>query len=155
MQNSGYARVLKNRGYNCLLTAQALSVFNDNAFRYALQLLVIDAVATVSGQSRLVSYCNALFVLPYVLFSSYAGQVADRFSKRRVIVTLKLLEVGLMAAAALAVHSGNIPVMLSVLFLAGTHSTFLAPAKEGILPQMLPDRDSLAPTGLCSSRSIR
>lgn len=148
MQNSGYARVLKNRGFNCLLAAQALSVLDDNAFRYVLQLLVIDTVATLSGQSRLVSYCNALFVLPYVLFSSYAGQVADRFSKRRVIVSLKLLEVGLMTAAALAVYSGRIPIMLAVLFLAGTHSTFLAPAKEGILPQMLLDRDLSCANGL-------
>ena len=148
MNNSGYARVLKNRGFDCLLAAQALSVFNDNAFRYVLQLLVIDTVATLSGQSRLVSYCNALFVLPYILFSTYAGQVADRFSKRRVIVSLKLLEIVLMAAAALSVYSGRIPVMLAVLFLAGTHSTFLAPAKEGILPQMLPDRDLSRSNGL-------
>ncbi|PYV20989.1 MAG: hypothetical protein DMG24_20935, partial [Acidobacteria bacterium] len=148
MPNSGYAHVLKNRGFTCLLVAQALSVFDDNAFRYVLQLLAIDTVATLSGQSRLVSYCNALFVLPYVLFSAYAGQVADRFSKRGVIVSLKLLEVGLMAAAALAVYSGSVPLMLAILFLAGTHSAFLAPAKEGILPQMLPDRDLSRANGL-------
>ena len=55
MPNSGYAHVLKNRGFTCLLVAQALSVFDDNAFRYVLQLLAIDTVATLSGQSRLVS----------------------------------------------------------------------------------------------------
>ena len=154
--SGSYAGLVKNHGYVSLLIAQALSVFNDNAFRYVLLLIVITVASTQASQSRLVSFCNALFVLPYILFSSYAGQVADRFSKRRVIVSLKLFEVALMIAATLAVYSGSIPLMLAVLFLAGTHSTFLAPAKEGILPQMLLDADPCrVPTASCSSPSTR
>ena len=135
--SSSYAGLTKNRGYVSLLIAQALSVFNDNAFRYVLLLIVMAVASTLASQSRLVSYCNALFVLPYILFSSYAGQVADRFSKRRVIVSLKLLEVALMIGATLAVYSGSIPFMLTVLFLAGTHSTFLAPSWR-LLPASMP-----------------
>jgi acyl-[acyl-carrier-protein]-phospholipid O-acyltransferase/long-chain-fatty-acid--[acyl-carrier-protein] ligase len=146
--SGSYAGLVKNPGYVSLLIAQALSVFNDNAFRYVLLLIVMSVGSTLSGQSRLVSYCNALFVLPYILLSSYAGQVADRFSKRRVIVVLKLVEVTLMVAATLAIYSGNIPLMLTILFMAGTHSAFLAPAKEGILPQMLPDTDLSRANGL-------
>ena len=146
--SGSYVGLMKNPGYASLLIAQALSVFNDNAFRYVLLLIVISVAGTLSSQSRLVSCCNAIFVLPYILFSSYAGQVADRFSKRRVIVVLKLIEVALMVAATLAVYSGNIAVMLLVLFMAGIHSSFLAPAKEGILPQMLPDADLSRANGL-------
>jgi acyl-[acyl-carrier-protein]-phospholipid O-acyltransferase / long-chain-fatty-acid--[acyl-carrier-protein] ligase len=145
---AGYKGIVRNRGYSSLLVAQAMSVFNDNAFRYVLLLLVIAGAGSVAAQNRLVSYANGIFVLPYILFSSYAGQIADRFSKRSVIIAFKLLEVALMSAAALAVYSANIPVMLAVLFVAGTHSTFLAPAKEGILPQMLADQDLSRANGL-------
>jgi len=31
--------------------------------------------------------------------------------------------------------------MLAVVFLMGLHSTFFSPAKYGILPEMLPDKD--------------
>ncbi|PYV02870.1 MAG: hypothetical protein DMG26_10555 [Acidobacteria bacterium] len=137
----GYADLVKHRGYASLLTAQALSVFNDNAFKYVLSLVVMARAATMAGQNRLIAFASALFVLPYILFSTYAGQAADRYSKRSVIVTLKLLEVALMAAGALAIFTGDIRFMLAVLFLEGTHSAFLAPAKEGILPQMLGDAD--------------
>src|SRR5690242_2763284 len=94
----GYTDLLKHRGYASLLAAQALSVFNDNAFKYVLSLVVITQATTMAGQNRFIAFASALFVLPYILFSSYAGQVADRHSKRTVIVTLKLLEVALMAA---------------------------------------------------------
>src|SRR5439155_25464088 len=43
--------------------------------------------ATMAGQNRLIAFASALFVLPYILFSTYAGQAADRYSKRSVIVT--------------------------------------------------------------------
>ena len=144
----GYADLVKHRGYASLLTAQALSVFNDNAFKYVLSLVVMARAATMAGQNRLIAFASALFVLPYILFSTYAGQAADRYSKRSVIVTLKLLEVALMAAGALAIFTGDIRSMLAVLFLEGTHSAFLAPAKEGILPQMLGDADLSRANGL-------
>ena len=144
----GYTDLVKHRGYASLLTAQALSVFNDNAFKYVLSLVVITRATTMAGQNRLIAFASALFVLPYILFSTYAGQVADRYSKRSVIVTLKLLEVALMAAGALAIFTGDIRLMLAVLFLEGTHSAFLAPAKEGILPQMLADADLSRANGL-------
>src|SRR5436309_9988066 len=83
----GYADLVKHRGYASLLTAQALSVFNDNAFKYVLSLVVMARAATMAGQNRLIAFASALFVLPYILFSTYAGQAADRYSKRSVIVT--------------------------------------------------------------------
>jgi len=144
----GYSDLLRRRGFASLLIAQALSVFNDNAFKYILSLVVIARATSAAEQSRLVALASAVFVLPYILFSSYAGQVADRLSKRRAIMILKALEILLMTLGALAIWAGHIPAMLAVLFLEGTHSAFLAPAKEGILPQMLPDEDLSRANGL-------
>src|SRR5712692_2901489 len=144
----GYSDLLQQRGFASLLIAQALSVFNDNAFKYILSLVVIARATSAAEQSRLVALASAVFVLPYVLFSSYAGQVADRLSKRRAIMIMKALEILLMTLGGLAIWAGHIPAMLAVLFLEGTHSAFLAPAKEGILPQMLPDADLSRANGL-------
>jgi acyl-[acyl-carrier-protein]-phospholipid O-acyltransferase / long-chain-fatty-acid--[acyl-carrier-protein] ligase len=53
-----------------------------------------------------------------------------------------------MLAGATAVFSGRIAVLMTVLFLEGTHSAFLGPAKEGILPQLVPDEDLSRANGL-------
>ena len=151
MPNSsqGYAQLLKRQpGLAFLLAAQALSVFNDNAYKTILIFYALDHVSSPAELAWAIPMAYALLVLPYILFSSYAGQIADRFSKRNVIVTMKGLEVLLMTLATVAIFSGHIGAMMAVLFIEGMHSTFLSPAKEGILPQMLPDSDLSRANGL-------
>ena len=147
--SQGYVQLLRRQpGLAYLLAAQALSVFNDNAYK---TILIFYALAHASSPSELawmIPAAGGLLVTPYILFSSYAGQVADRFSKRDVIITMKGLEILLMTLATAAVYSGHLGLMMAVLFVEGTHSTFLSPAKEGILPQMLPDADLSRANGL-------
>ncbi|MGO9270613.1 MAG: acyl-[ACP]--phospholipid O-acyltransferase [Terriglobia bacterium] len=147
--SQGYAQLLKRQpGLAFLVAAQALSVFNDNAYK---TILIFYALAHASSPGELawmIPTAGGLLVIPYILFSSYAGQVADRFSKRNVIITMKGLEILLMTLATVAVFSGHIAAMMAVLFIEGMHSTFLSPAKEGILPQMLPDSDLSRANGL-------
>lgn len=144
----GYSQLLRQRGFASLLAAQALGVFNDNAYKMILSLFILGHARTVAEGTAMISVCGGLYVLPYILFSAYAGQVADRLSKRRVIVIMKLVETALITLGTVAMFSEHIPAMLAVLFLMGTHSTFLAPAKEGILPEMFPDEDLSRANGL-------
>jgi acyl-[acyl-carrier-protein]-phospholipid O-acyltransferase / long-chain-fatty-acid--[acyl-carrier-protein] ligase len=147
--SQGYAELLRRQpGLAFLLAAQALSVFNDNAYKTILIFYALSHASSPAELAWMIPTAGGLLVIPYILFSSYAGQVADRFSKRSVIVTMKALEILLMTLATLAVFSGHIGVMMAVLFIEGTHSTFLSPAKEGILPQMLPDAELSRANGL-------
>ena len=144
----GYARVLKERGFVFLLAAQALAVFDDNTFKQILMLFITARIASVTSRSAMISLGTALYVLPYILFSSYSGQVADRFSKRRVIISMKIVEASLLTIATVAMYIGHITAMLGVLFLLGIHAAFLDPAKEGILPQIFGEEDLSRANGL-------
>jgi acyl-[acyl-carrier-protein]-phospholipid O-acyltransferase/long-chain-fatty-acid--[acyl-carrier-protein] ligase len=135
----GYSGVLKERGFVYLLAAQALAVFDDNTFKQLLMLFVTASVASLATRNLYISLGTALYVLPYILLSSYAGQVADRFSKRRVIIFMKGVEATLLVVATFAMFIGHVAAMLAVLFLLGIHACFLDPAKEGILPQIFPE----------------
>ncbi|HET9178907.1 MAG TPA: acyl-[ACP]--phospholipid O-acyltransferase [Terriglobia bacterium] len=145
---NGYSHVLKRQGFVWLLAAQALAVFDDNTFK---QLLFFYAAATVTDpalRSSIISLGTALYVLPYIILSSWAGQVADRFSKRRVIIALKIAEAMVLAYATFATSQGRISAMLAALFLLGVHAAFLGPAKEGILSQIFSDDDLPRANGL-------
>ncbi len=144
----GYSDVLKNRGFVFLLAAQALAVFDDNTFKQLLVLFVTATVASLARRNLFISLGTALYVLPYIVFSSYAGQVADHFSKRRVIIFMKIVEATLLALATFAMFVGHVTAMLTVLFLLGIHAAFLDPAKEGILPQIFPDSHLSRANGL-------
>ncbi len=144
----GYSDLLKNRGFTSLIAAQALAVFDDNTFKQILALFITAHVVSVEHRNLLISAATGLFVLPYIILSGYAGQVADRFSKRHVIIAMKVVEAALLTAAAFAMYVGHISGMLVMLFLLGIHSAFLDPAKEGILPQLFPEQELSLANGL-------
>ncbi|HEV2246885.1 MAG TPA: MFS transporter, partial [Terriglobia bacterium] len=145
---NGYSHVFKRQGFVWLLAAQALAVFDDNTFKQLLFFYAAASVADPALRSSIISLGTALYVLPYIILSSWAGQVADRFSKRRVIIALKIAEAAVLAYAAFATSQGRINAMLAALFLLGVHAAFLGPAKEGILPQIFSDDDLPRANGL-------
>jgi len=129
--SQGYAQLLRRQpGLAFLLAAQAPSAFNHNAYKTILIFYALSHASSPAELAWMIPAAGGLRVIPYILFSSYAGQVADSFSKRSVIVTIKGLEIVLMTLATLAVFPGHIGVMMAVLFIEGTHSTFLSPAKD-------------------------
>jgi MFS family permease len=92
-----------------------------------------------------------VFILPFLLFSGYAGHVADVYSKRRVLIWMKWLEVVAMAAmvpALIVAARGVIWPMLAVLFLMAIQATFFSPAKYGVVPEALPAEDLSRANGL-------
>ncbi len=124
------------------MVTQFLGAANDNAFKFTVTFLLLtegadDILTKVSNMSAI----GAVFVLPFLLFSACAGTLADRLSKRTIIVGAKVAEIVVMGAAVLALWSGLSWACLTVLFLMGLQSTFFSPAKYGILPELLPDED--------------
>ncbi len=142
-----------------LLIAQFLGVFNDNAWKIVIVLLGIRQVAAGPGASgpafeaaaqTQATIAFAVFALPLMLVSLPAGVLADRLSKRSVILLMKAVEAVFMGAGAtvLLLHpSGGAPALV-VLGLMGAHSAVLSPAKYGILPEILPHARLSAGNGL-------
>ncbi len=98
-----------------------------------------DAAAG-GGGSDLQGVATIVFGIPFVIFGGVAGYLADRFSKRRVIVLSKTAEIvvmGLGLGAFLASPWIGFSGLWVVMFLMGTQSAFFGPGKYGILPEMM------------------
>jgi MFS family permease len=147
MASGSYRQVLGRKGFQSFLWTQFLGAFNDNLFKIVVSMLAVQ-MAAGSAAGRNLSLVGAIFILPFLLFSGYAGQLADIFSKRTVLVVTKSLEVltALLALAAFVV--GRLEITFVVLFLFALQATFFSPAKYGILPEVLPDRDLSRANGL-------
>ena len=138
----------KNKGFRALLVTQFLGAFNDNAFKLVIAFIAVDQFITRSGGTLYLALAGFLFSLPYFLFSTYAGYLADHFSKQKIIFLTKILEILIMLLGLAALISGNIWFLLLVLFAMGTQSAFFSPSKYGILPEMLDKREISAGNGL-------
>lgn len=127
-----------NKGFAALLITQFVEALNDNAFKLIIGLFLVTRFSELPQGTLYLSLSGIVFVLPFLLFSTYAGFLADRFSKRTIIIAVRVLELGIVSFAFYAFQSLNIMLLLTVLFLMGTHSAFFGPAKYGILPEILP-----------------
>lgn len=135
--------LMNDRRFWPIFWTQFLGAFNDNVFKNALVILITYQGAKVwgLGPEQMVALCTGLLILPFVLFSATAGQVADRFSKSRVARVVKLAEIGVMAFAAYGFYTENIPYLVGVLFFMGMQSAFFGPVKFGLLPELLREHE--------------
>ncbi|HEU0265693.1 MAG TPA: MFS transporter, partial [Geobacterales bacterium] len=77
-----------------------------------------------------------------------AGILADRFSKGRLIVIIKGMEVLVTLLALTAFWSGSEKFLYLTLFLMASHSALFAPAKYGIVPELVPREELSRANGL-------
>lgn len=126
-----FGDLLRRPAFARYTAAQVASAFNDNAFQFYLILLYAGSVGAVS-------LAGALLVVPFLLFSSAAGGLADRISKGRIVAGGAWVEAALMVAAAAAMAAGGREALFVMLFLSGVQSAFFSPAKYGYLPETLP-----------------
>ena len=150
--------LMRQRRFLPLFLTQLLNALNDNLYKNAMVLFVVYQVYDSPETETFISgVATAVFVLPFVLFSATAGQLADMRDKTKIIRWIKLAEIVIMsvgavglvlAARGMQVESLAIPLLFAALFAMGVHSTFFGPIKYAILPQHLKKDEVLAGTGL-------
>jgi acyl-[acyl-carrier-protein]-phospholipid O-acyltransferase/long-chain-fatty-acid--[acyl-carrier-protein] ligase len=149
MTNSGsYSEVLKIKGVQPFLWMQFLNAFNDNIYKLVVSLLAVLVVTNKQTSGTYLSIAGFIFVAPFLIFAAYAGQLADKFEKRTVLIATKSFEIGAMVLALLALVSGKVEWMLAVLFLTATQAAFFSPAKYGIVPELVAEENLARANGL-------
>lgn len=127
------------RSFYFLNATQFLGALNDNVFK----LLVIYLLISVKGPAEaniILSLAGAIFVIPFLLFSSGAGVLADRKSKRTIIVWTKVMEVGTMLFGLFSVSREWGFGSYVALFLMGAQSAIFGPSKYGIIPELVEEK---------------
>lgn len=142
--------LLAERRFGPFFGVQFLGAFNDNVFKQGLVILLAYQTATFTTMSTdlLQNLAQALFVLPFFLFSATAGQLADKYEKSRLISITVAIELAVMALGAAGFLLKNLTLLLAALFLGGVQSALFGPVKYAILPQHLKERELIGGNGL-------
>lgn len=138
-----------------LFWVQFLGAFNDNLFKNALVMLITFRLAESPEQAGiLITLAAGIFILPFFLFSAFAGQLADKYEKSWLIRKIKLAEVLIMLLGAIALTTESVSALLGVLFLMGVQSAFFGPIKYAILPEHLSEKHLLEGNGWFSASTF-
>lgn len=127
------------RGFWSLIAAQFQTAFNDNALKFLVIYMVVAMDFPARQRDFLVLVIGALFAIPFLLFSMAGGYLADRWSKRRVTIGTKFLEIGVMLSFILGLALHNLPIECSGVFLISAEAALFGPSKYGLLPELLPE----------------
>lgn len=140
---SNQSNLLGDRRYWPLFWTQFFGAFNDNFFKNALVILITFKSYSVGvlKSEQMVALCGAVFILPFFLFSALAGQLADKYSKHKIVTSVKIAEIIIMLIGAAGFLTENLTLLLTTLFLMGLHSTIFGPVKYSALPEILKDEE--------------
>jgi len=150
VQGSSQYRLLTERRFGPFFGVQFLGAFNDNVFKQALVILLAYQTAsfTTMSSDTLQNLAQALFILPFFLFSATAGQIADKYEKSTLITITVTIELAVMTLGAVGLFTQNLTLLLGALFLGGVQSALFGPVKYAILPQHLNDTEIVGGNGM-------
>jgi predicted MFS family arabinose efflux permease len=131
-----------------LLSASAISGTGDWLYNVALVVYVLD----VTGSGAWVAATNLVRFLPYVLFGTFGGVIADRYDRRRVMIGTDLARAVVMTGLTF-VTAARGPA-LAAIALAGVSTIFASPYLPSVraaTPKLVGEDDLTAANTLVST----
>lgn len=137
----------KDRSAGWLNATQFFTALNDSTFKLLVIFCLIHRFCTAGSpgtlQSGIVAAVGAVYVIPFLLFSHVGGYLADRFSRKSLLVWLKAAEIGAMLLGAIAFASGSTAALYAACFLVATQGALFVPVKYCLLQELV-QREGLA-----------
>src|SRR2546430_11555929 len=143
----GYATLLRgNRGFRFLWLGQVVSQMGD----WIDTIAVYTIALRLTGSSRSVALIMVARFLPSVIMGPLSGVIADRFSRRSIMITADLLRAVVVLGFLLVRRPDQMWLVdvLTVLQLA--FFAFFRPSETAAIPSIVSDRELLAANAIAS-----
>jgi MFS family permease len=132
--------LLAERNFRRYYAGYVTSLLGSSMSTVAIAWAVLDSGGSATG----LGYVFAAGVVPQVLLLAFAGAVADRLGRRRVMLAADVLRCAAQACLAAALFAGRPAIWLFVLlaWLEGSGEAFFRPALGALTVEIAP-RDQL------------
>ncbi len=147
------AEGLAHRGFVGLVVLYFCTSLNDNAYRW-LVIPIGYALLGPGYEGLILSVGLACFVSPYILLPAISGYLADRFSKRSVMIGCMIAQGAIILFGMGAILVGNVVWVFAALTLMGVQGALLAPAKSGCVPEIVRPQSISAANGVLGMATI-
>jgi MFS family permease len=140
----------RNRDFILLQAGQLLSATGTQASALAYPLLVL-ALTHSPAKAGIV---GAVRIVPFAAFALFAGVAADRWNRKRLMLTADAIQFFAIATLASLVALGTIPfaVIAVIAFIEGGASVFFSTASTGALRSVVPKQQLPAAAGVQQAR---
>lgn len=148
-----FIELLRTRRFAPLFWCQFLSAFNDNFVRNMFAMLVLFRLGR-NEAGTLITLAIGVFILPSIVLSALAGEIADARDKAAVARSLKFAEIFVQMIAAAGLWLASLPLLYTALFGLGVIATLFGPVKYGLLPDHLKRHELVAGNALVETATF-
>jgi len=126
--------ILFRNKWTPLFLSNFLGVFNDNFVKNCIIFIAVGWVMPRwMTQSQLISMVSASLIVPYLFLSPLAGRLSVIYSKKKVFMLCKLLEIPVLALACLAFYFHWVMIAIVSVLLMGILSCMYSPSKYSLI----------------------
>ncbi len=144
---AGYIELLRgNRSFRQVWLAQVLSQLGDWFNTIALYTIILN----LTGSGRAVGLLLVARFLPSFIFGSLSGVIADRFSRRSIMIISDLLRAVVVLGFLFIRRADQLWLIYFLTVLQLGLSTFFEPAKTAAIPSLVSDRELVAANAISS-----
>lgn len=145
---SGYLELLRsNRNFRQLWLGQVVSQLGDWFNTMAIFRLLQDLT---QDSARAIGLMLVARFLPSFIVGPLSGVVADRFSRRHVMILSDLLRAVVVLGFLLVRRPEHVWLVYALTILQLVFSTFFEPAKTAVIPSIVSGRELLAANAISS-----
>lgn len=138
---AGYIELIRsNRSFRQVWLAQVVSQMGDWFDTIALYTIIRH----LTGSGRAIGLLMVARFLPSFVFGSLSGVVADRFSRRSIMIISDLLRAVVVMGFLLVRRADQLWIIYLLTVLQLGLSTFFEPAKTAVIPSIVSDRELVA-----------
>jgi len=134
-------RALRYRNFRLFFGGQIISLIGTWMQQVALAWLVYR----LTNSAALLGLVGFVSQFPAFIFSPFAGAIADRFDRRRIVIATQILAMIQAAILAILTLTGTITVwhILPLGFLLGLINSFDMPTRQSFMLEMIDNREDL------------
>ena len=130
-------KVLKEPLFAKLYIAQTISLIGDACTWIGIALLAFEFGGNQSA--KILATALTLRVTAFIIFGSYAGVIADRFNRKKILIFTNIARMGIVFSLVFVSHVWQIYVLI---FMLNVFNAFFTPAYQACIPQLISNKTS-------------
>ncbi|MGM0215912.1 MFS transporter [Enterococcus sp. AZ109] len=140
--------MIKEKNFFLLVGSQLFSVLGTTIIQFVTSLYVLD----ITRSALLFSIITSLSIIGRIVCLPFCGILADRFSKKRLMIIMDSLYLMLAVGLLLATQLEKVLLLLGILtVLMGMVSAFETPVVQSAIPLICSQQDIPQANGIISS----
>ena len=144
---AGYIELLRgNRSFRQVWLGQVVSQMGDWFDTIALYTIILN----LTGSGRAIGLLMVARFVPSFVFGSLSGVVADRFSRRSIMIVSDLLRAVVVLGFLFVRRADQLWIVYFLTVLQLGLSTFFEPAKTAVIPSLVSDRELVSANAISS-----